>query len=271
MFLNTELPPSKAHPVVANESANPLPPAMKTTPSAAVITAALALAALACPRAFSQATNLSIPIGKLAAFPTMVQSGAKPNLAWNISYPSVVKDYVTVTPPGTITPKQNLICTIRVLGAGVTTQNSTDSINFIRTKGQIRFSGSSSWATVFDGKQTDLSVQHQEIIKTYNVTSAMVLNFQGQYYYNNDWSTIRSSTSGTYVKALVNGDVCPSRVPDYNAPSLERFLKPYLDASKKIRIGPMDVIIFMELTHANLAEIGYDEQDLVLLVTFRTP
>jgi hypothetical protein len=73
------------------------------------------------------------------------------------------------------------------------------------------------------------------------------------------------------VKALVNGDVCPSRVPDYNAPSLERFLKPYLDASKKIRIGPMDVIIFMELTHANLAEIGYDEQDLVLLVTFRTP
>jgi hypothetical protein len=47
-------------------------------------------------------------------------------------------------------------------------------------------------------------------------------------------------------------------------------IKPYLDASKKIRIGPMDVIVFMELTHTSLADVGYDEQDLVFLVTFRT-
>ena len=51
---------------------------------------------------------------------------------------------------------------------------------------------------------------------------------------------------------------------------MEKFLKPYLDASKKVRIGPMDVIIFMELTHTSTADVGYDEQDLVLLVTFRT-
>ena len=73
------------------------------------------------------------------------------------------------------------------------------------------------------------------------------------------------------MKALVNGDPCPSKIPDYNAPSLEKFLKPYLDSSNNVMIGPMDVIIFMELTHTNPADSGYDEQDLVFLVSFRKP
>lgn len=241
---------------------------MKTSPICAVV--ALILGALALPQAFAQTTEPSIPIGTLTAFPTIVQTGTKPTLTWSINYPSVVKDYVTVTPPGTVTPKQNLICDIRILGAGVTTQDSKGKIVYIQTKGQVRYNGSTSWTTIFDGKNTDAIVQQQGIIKTFNVTSNKAMNFAGQYYYNNEWSTQRTSTNGVYVKALVNGDTCPSRVPDYNAPSLESFLKPYLDASKKVRIGPMDVIIFMELTHTNLADVGYDEQDLVFLITFRT-
>lgn len=247
---------------------------MKTSQLSAIITAlalAFAVFALALPQAFSQtATEPSIPVGTLTAFPTIVQTGTKPTLTWNISYPSVVKAYVTITDSGTVTPKQNMICDIRILGAGVTTQNSNGSINYIQTKGQIRYNGSSSWTTIFDGKQTDTIVKQQGIIKTYNVTANRAMDFGGQYYWNNAWSTQRTSLSGVYVKALVNGDTCPSRVPDYNAPSLESFIKPYLDASKKIRIGPMDVIIFMELTHTNTSDVGYDEQDLVLLVTFRT-
>jgi hypothetical protein len=113
-------------------------------------------------------------------------------------------------------------------------------------------------------------VQQQGIIKTYNVTTNQTINFAGQYYWNNAWSSQRTSQNSTYVKALVNGDACPARVPDYNAPTLESFIKPYLDATNKVRIGPMDVIIFMELTHTSTADVGYDEQDLVFLVTFRT-
>ena len=244
---------------------------MKTSHSASLTFAAIALTTLVSSRALAQSTNPSIPVGWLTAYPTVVQTGTKPTLTWSINYPSIVKDYVIVTPPGTVTPKQNLICDVRILGAGVTTQNSDGTINYIRTKGQMKFNGSSSWTTVFDGKNTDTIVQQQGIIKTYNVTANQAINFAGQYYWNNAWSTQRTSTSSVYVKALVNGDTCPSRVPDYNAPSLEKFLKPYLDASKKIRIGPMDVIIFMELTHTSTADVGYDEQDLVLLVTFRTP
>lgn len=230
----------------------------------------------------AQSTNPSIPVGWLTAYPTIVQTGTKPTLTWAINYPAIVTDFVTMPPmssttsptsttsSGTVTPKQNLICDIRILGAGVTTQNSNGTINYIQTKCVIKYNGSSSWTTIFNGKNTDAIVQQQGIIKTLNVTAAKAIDFGGQYYWNNTWSTLRTSTSGVYVKALINGDACPSRIPDYNAPTLESFLKPYLDASKKIRIGPMDVIVFMELTHTNTSEIGYDEQDLVLLVTFRT-
>jgi hypothetical protein len=39
-----------------------------------------------------------------------------------------------------------------------------------------------------------------------------------------------------------------------------------------VKIGPMDVIIFMELTHTDAQnnQMGYDCQDMVLLVTFQT-
>jgi hypothetical protein len=59
-------------------------------------------------------------------------------------------------------------------------------------------------------------------------------------------------------------------IPDYNVPSLESFLKPNLDSTKKVRIDPMDVII-MELTHTDQSHLGYDLQDLVLLCIFRKP
>lgn len=58
-------------------------------------------------------------------------------------------------------------------------------------------------------------------------------------------------------------------MPEYNAPSLESFLRPYLDAGGRVNIGPMDVIVFMELTHTDQADGGYDLQDMVLLVTFK--
>ena len=234
--------------------------------------AALVLGALASPQAMAQSSP-SIPVGTLSAYPTVVQTGTCPTLTWGISYPSVVKNYITITPPGggTITPTQNLICDIRILGAGVTTQNSNGSINYIETKCQIKYNGSSSWTTIFDGKETDTIVQQQGIIKTMNVTSAKAIDFGGQYYWNNAWSTFRSSTSSpTYVWSLVSGDTPPNKVPAYNAPSLESFIKPYLNASNKVQIGPMDVIVFIELTDTDTNAVGYDQQDLVLLVTFRT-
>lgn len=245
---------------------------MKTSQLAALSAAVIAIYVLVSPRAHAQ-TNPSIPVGELSAFPTIVQTGTKPTLTWSINYPSIVEDFVVVTPPGTITPKENLICEIRILGLGVTSQGSNGSITYYRTRGRMKYNGSSSWTTIYDGKQTDTIVQQQGIVKTaFTVNKNQPLNFAGAYY-NSNWQTEYTSLSGDNVRTLVNGDTCPSNVPDYNAPSLESFLKPYLDSSKKVRIGPMDVIVFMELTHSasQKSDIGYDLQDYVMLLTFRKP
>jgi len=246
---------------------------MKTHQLAALAAAVIAVNALGATRTLAATTSATptAPTGSLTAYPTVVQTGTKPTLTWNIIYPAVAKDYITINPTlGTITPNQNLLCDIRILGAGVTTQNPNGSINYIETKCLIKYNGLSSWTTIFDGKETDSIVQKQGIIKTLPVTAAKAIDFGGQYNYNG-WSTLRSSTTNpTYVWTLVNGDTPPNKIPGYNAPSLSAFVKPYLDTSGKVKIGPMDVIVFMELTDTNPANVGYDQQDLVLLVTFRT-
>ena len=244
---------------------------MKTSHVATLTGLVFALGTVESPQSLGS-TDPSIPVGSITATPTVVQTGTKPTLTWNINYPSVVKNYVTITPGGgTITPLQNLICDIRLLGLGVTTQNSNGSINYIETKVLIKYNGSGSYTTLYDGKETDTLVQQQGIVKTYTVTANKTMDFGGQYYWNNAWSTARYSTSNpTYVWSLVNGDACPTKVPAYNAPSLETFLKNYLDSSNKVRIGPMDVIIFMELTDTDPNASGYDQQDAVLLISFRT-
>lgn len=244
---------------------------MKTSPWAATSAAVIAMCTLVSSRALADSTNPSIPVGSLTAFPTVVQTGTKPTLTWSINYPSIVEDYVNVTQPATITPKENLICEIRILGLGVTSQGSKGSITYYRTRGRMKFNGSSSWTTIYDGKQTDTIVQQQGIVKSaFTVNKNQPMYFAGAYY-NNGWQTEYTSLSGDNVRTLVNGSTCPSNVPDYNAPSLETFLKPYLDSSKKVRIGPMDVIVFMELTHTNKSDVGYDLQDVAMLLTFSKP
>jgi hypothetical protein len=242
---------------------------MKTSHLAAVSAALTSICALVPASSFAQ-TSPSIPVGSLTAYPTVVQTGTKPTLTWSITYPSVVQDYVTITPPATVTPKQNLVCDIRILGLGVTSL-SGNTITYYRTRAQWRYNGSTSWADIYDGKQTDTIVQNQGIVKSsIAITKSKAMDFAGQYY-NSSWQTLYTSLSGDNVRTLKSGDTPPSNVPDYNAPSLETFLKPYLDSTGKVKIGPMDVIVFMELTHTDKTDIGYDLQDCVMLVTFRTP
>ncbi len=246
---------------------------MKTSQLIAVTTAIASVGTLSLSHAIAQtATTPTIPVGDISAFPTVVQTGTKPTLTWSINYPSIVEEFVKITPPCTLTPKINLLCDVRILGLGVTSQGSSGAITYYRTRGQWKFNDASSWSQLYDGKQTDTIVQQQGLVKTsIAVNKDKPMTFSGQYY-NGSWKTLYTSTDAiNNVRALVNGQMCPSNVPDYNAPSLESFLKPYLDSTKKVKIGPMDVIIIMELTHTDTTYTGYDLQDLVLLCTFRKP
>jgi hypothetical protein len=211
-----------------------------------------------------------MPSGWLTAYPTVVQTGTKPTLTWGINYPSIVEDYITITPPGTVTADEDVDCEIRVLGAGVTVSSSnSNSYSFVPTEATMRYDNN-SYTRIFYGTNHD--VNPNQVVSSFVLKKNKDLNFGGRYYYSG-WGPNFTSQSGTQnVRTLVNGMTPPSNVPSYGAPSLESFLQPYLGQDGKVKIGPMDVIVFMELTHydSQTSNPGYDLQDMVLLVTFKS-
>ena len=232
------------------------------------VLAALAASLVACHGVTLGNTN--VPTGWITASPGVVKVGSLPTLKWEIQYPSEVTQYVDVVPPGTIKPKQELRMEIRVLGAGVTSSSSNGSITFIHTEAHFSYNGG-SWSRIFAGTNHD--VRQSTVVLSRDVVANSTLRFAGRYWWNNQWSTFYSSNNGTNnVRVLKSGDSIPTTYNVVNSPTLEEFIKPYLDAGGKVRIGPMDMIVMMELTHTDnqSTQQGYDLQDMVLLVTFKT-
>ncbi len=231
---------------------------------------AAAMALTESPRLMAQTPTPAVPAGWLSASPGIVRAGTKPELKWSITHPATVIDYVTVT-PNTVVPKQDLDMEIRVLGAGVTSSNANGSnLTFVPTEALFSYDGG-SYQRIFYGTNND--VVPSRVVKSGVVGKGKSLRFGGRYFWSNSWSATHTSQSGTKnVRTLVNGQTPPTTYPLHTAPSLENFIKPYLDSGGRVKIGPMDVIVFMELTHtdAQMDNQGYDLQDMVLLVTFKT-
>lgn len=207
------------------------------------------------------------PVGWLSVHSNTVRVGANPNLTWAITYPSIVEDYVTIIAPATIQASYDLKCNIRILGAGVTTVDKNKKLIFIPTSAQVSYNGG-TYNSIFFG--TNLQIP-RNIVWSKTIHKNDTLDFGGRYQYNGGWSCKYTSVDGSKnVRCMVAGDIPPAIIPTHNAPSLESFLLPYLKASGKVDIGPMDVIVFMELTHgpSEITNSGYDLQDMVMLVTF---
>lgn len=214
----------------------------------------------------------TMPVGSLSAFPTIVQAGTHPTLTWNVTIPAAVLDIVTITPPGTVTAKTQQYMDVRILGASVkaVTTNQWGQItnwSWVPTECLFSFNGG-SYTRIF--YNTHDKVNPNIVVATRQVTTGNTMNFGGRYYYNNSWSSTRTSTnSSNTVIALKHGDIPPTTTPLYQQPTLESFLVPYLDNTGRLKLGPRDVIYLMELTHTNTADGGFDLQDLVILCTFR--
>lgn len=242
---------------------------MKTSRLAA-LAAVLVATGVSTPGALlaQQSTSPSIPVGSLTAFPLIVQPGVRPKLTWNIAYPSIVEDVVDIEQPGTIVPTEELCLEVRVLGAGVTVSSSSSNLQFVPTEAQLSYDGG-AYGRIFYGTNND--VKPNQVVYKGTVFAGKKLRFGGRYYYNRKWGPYFNSQSGTLnVRTLVNGEVPPTTFPLHSAPTLESFLRPYLDSQGRVKIGPMDVIVFMELTHydSQRSDPGYDLQDMVLLATF---
>lgn len=242
---------------------------MKTSPVRALAASILAICALVSNQAMAQ--DPPIPVGRLDASPGIVMSGTKPTLNWEITYPSVVKDIVTIEPPATVVPKVKVNMDVRVVGASVkvvwlNVWGIVTKWEWAPTEAAVKID-SGDFSQIF--YNTQANVNPSKVVYNKKLNAKQKVNFSGRYNFNG-WSTrFTSNSSSQNVVALVNGDVPPTTTPLYQQPTINDFIKPYLDSQGRIKIGPKDVIYLMELTHTDKRDGGFDLQDLALLVTFQ--
>lgn len=228
-----------------------------------------ALSAFLSNRAFAQ--DPPVPVGWLQASPGLVRAGTKPTLNWEITYPSLVKDIIKITPPGTCTPKVKVNMDVRVVGASVkvvwlNVWGVVTKWEWAPTQALVSINNS-NYSEIFYNTQN--RVNPSTIVYNRTVNANQPVNFAGRYNFDGWSTTFNSVTGGQNVVALVNGDTPPTTTPLYQQPTINDFIKPYLDGQGRIKIGPKDVIYLMELTHTDKNDGGFDLQDLALLVTFQ--
>ncbi len=226
------------------------------------------------------------PIGNLSAYPTVVQTGTKPTLTWNILYPSVLLGGSNgngngggnsggggtvgqITPPGTITiTEKNIYVSVQPIGTGPTACEPGDATANYNTEARISINGG-AYQQLFYGNQNDVNSAYSLYIKKHGVGDT--IDFAGRYVKNGSWTPLYTSLSSNWqVVTLVNGDTPPTNIPLYQSSHLKNYLKPYLDSTGKIKIGPLSAIVMMELGQTDRGQPCFDCQDMVLLVTLST-
>jgi hypothetical protein len=207
-----------------------------------------------------------MPAGALSAYPTVAQTGTRPTLTWGILYPSKVSDLVVVQPPGTLIPNATVYATVQIVGSRVSGSDAAQGSTPISTDARVSLNGG-SYQQLFFGSQADVDPAKQLYIK--KLAANETLNFGGRYVSQDAWTPFYTTqSSNMQVVALVNGSTPPTRLPLYQSSTLAGYLKPYLDASGQVSIGPMSVLILMELGQTSHSSSSFDYQDQVLLVTF---
>jgi len=242
---------------------------MKTSQPAALAVAILAIGGLVSTSANAQSGIPSVPMGIMSAYPTVVQTGTKPTLTWSIVHPSKVSDVATINPPGTIIINQkNIYVSVQIIGTAISACDPNQGATPLYADARISENGS-AYKQLFYGTQADVNSAYSLYIRKLGVNNT--LNFSGRYVKNGVWSPLYSTlSSNLQVVTLVNGQTPPTFFSLYQSPKLAGYLRPYLDASGKIKIGPMSAIVLMELGHTNHSMDCFDYQDMVLLVTFST-
>lgn len=241
---------------------------MKTSQLAAVSAAAIIVTILAPNRCLAATTSTipAVPFGTLQASPTRVQTGTKPSLTWGILYPSKLSDLVTVSPPGTLIPNKPVFVSVQPVGCGVTACDPTQGSTQLFTEARMSLNGS-PYQQIFYGIQSDVEPAYS--LYTKKVFANNTIDFGGRYVKNGAWSSFYTTkSSNLQVIALADGSTIPTTLPLYQSSLIANYLKPYVDSTGKVKVGPLSVLILMELGQTNHGANCFDYQDMVLLVTF---
>jgi hypothetical protein len=245
---------------------------VKTHPSPRFIATLLAcIAAIGTGVATAQQTTASripaTPDGLLNAYPSVVQTGTKPTLSWNILHPSKVSDLVEVDPPGTLIAISDVYASVQIVGSNAgTVSNEAGTPTNLPTDARLSFNDG-GYSQIFYGTQSDIDPVKQLYIK--KMRPGDTLDFGGRFVQNGNWTPFYTSRSTNFqVVSLTHGQTPPVGFDLSQSSSLNNFLRPYLDATGKVNIGPLSVLVLMELGTNDRNTHDFDLQDQVLLVTF---
>ncbi|MEP2775971.1 MAG: hypothetical protein ABJQ29_14025 [Luteolibacter sp.] len=206
-------------------------------------------------------SQIDVPRGTLNVDKQLVRVGSRSNLDWNIEYPTVIKDIVTVEPTGTIVPKKTLDMRVRVLGVAFQSGST-----LLPLDAYCSFNNG-SWEKFFYG--TGPTVVSSAILIDKKVKKTDRIDFGARGWGGSSWLPFNHTRETTkYVTVLGKGSSAPSYAPAYNQGSVTSFLRPYIDSSGKINIGERDLIILWESSTAAPGTTYFDMQDLVVLVSF---
>ena len=227
----------------------------KAVSAAAILTSALAMPAMAQGNGNNANTLPAVPIGALSATPSVVQTGTYPTLNWNILYPSRVGDVAVIAPPGTLTLTENMYVHVRAVGVGT------------NGPGEARISiNGGGYEQLFYGNNTDVDPTHSLYVKKHNAGST--IDFGGRFVENNQWTPFYTTRSGNaQVVSLVDGDSIPTSFNLSQSGNMAEFLRPYVDSTGHVDIGPLSVLVMGEYNSNNHSAGAFDYQDFVLLVT----
>ncbi len=259
---------------------------MKTSRLAALAAASIATCAFVSGAAQAQDSTADplAPVGVMTAFPTVVQTGTKPTLTWAIMHPARVgsgqtgssgsgsgsgnsdgaEELAVVNPPGTIIPTTDSYVTVQIIGSGPTDCRSNTSTK-PPTDLRVSLDGG-AYDQLFYGTQDDVNSSQKLYIK--KLRAGQTVDFGGRYVFNGAWTPFYTTrSSNLQVVALVNGDTFPASTKFQGQAALASYLKPYIDSSMKVKIGPLSVLLVMELAQTNHSSPCFDYQDQVVLVT----
>lgn len=246
---------------------------MKTNSQTRIFATLLALSPAIMPgqAAAQQASSASripaTPDGLLNAYPSVVQTGTKPTLSWNILYPSKVSDLVEIDPPGTLIATDTVYASVQIVGSKAgTVTNASGTQSSIPTDARLSYNGG-TYSQIFYGSQSDVDPADRLFIK--KMQPGDTIDFGGRTVQNDTWTPFYTSRSSNFqVVSLTHGQTPPTRFNLSQSPTLNSFLRPYLDASGNVNIGPLSVLVLMELGTNERNDPSFDLQDQVLLVTF---
>ena len=213
----------------------------------------------------------SAPKGEISAYPSIVQTGTKPTLTWNILYPSNLSGTnppLFVNPPGTLVPNTTVYATVQIVGTGITACSPTRDPLIHPVDVRVSFNRG-TYSQIFYGTPSQVVPSKKLYIK--KLFANQTLDFGASYVINGVNTPFYTSlSSNLQVVSLVNGATIPTTFPLYQSSNLKSYLRPYLNATGTVNIGPLSVLVLMELGNTNRSATCFDVQDVVLLVTIST-